>query len=102
MRNEGGYSQIFFPDGRMRTTADLNGKRVNINGAMLETSTFTCFHCNTVVHVLPKSDVNSVGFCKKCMKPICQKCASLPCIPFERQLEEIEAKGGIRDRPGYF
>ena len=92
MRNEGGYSQIFFPDGRMRTTADLNGKRVNINGAMLETSTFTCFHCNVVVHVLPRADVNAVGMCRNCMKPICEKCAALPCKPWEKKMMEAEAR----------
>ena len=90
---EGGYSQIFFPDGKMRTTANLNGKQVQINGAMFEASTFTCVHCNKVEHVLPKSDVNSVGFCRSCMKPICQTCSGKPCRPWEEAMQRAEARG---------
>ena len=92
MRNEGGYSQVFFPDGRMRTTADLNGTKVEINGAMFEASTFTCIHCNTVIHVPPKADVNFVGMCRSCMKPICQKCSGKPCTPWEEQMQRAEAR----------
>ena len=96
MRNEGGYSQIFFPDGRMRTVADLNGVKVKINGAMFESSTFTCVHCGKIEHVLPKADVNAVGFCRNCMKPICRECSSKPCRPLEQALQEAEAKGQAR------
>ena len=92
MRNEGGYSQIFFPDGRMRTTVDLNGTKVQLNGSMLEASTYTCFHCNKVVHVLPKADVNAVGMCRNCMKPICQECSNKPCAPWEKKMQAEEAR----------
>jgi hypothetical protein len=64
----------------------------------LEADTFTCPHCNTVVFlheanrkVDPDDPRLGYGFCLKCMKNICAKCADLgTCRPFERWLEKVE------------
>ena len=93
MRNEQGYAQIFFADDGRQHIANLNGQRIVTNGSMYESSTFTCCHCSHVVHVPPKADVNFVGMCHNCMKPICQECSGKACEPFERKLEREEARG---------
>lgn len=54
-----------------------------------EWDTITCAHGNEVFRV--KEDPG--GFCLKCMKPICAKCAySGSCTPFEKQLEAWERR----------
>jgi hypothetical protein len=76
VRNPGGYAKSF--DDR---------------GIGLECDTFTCFHCNTVVHVNPKCHPDELGgMCRLCMKMICPACVDLPCLPFEKKLEIMEAK----------
>lgn len=96
MRNEGGYAQIFFPDGKRESVADLNGTKVRLTGPLFESSTFTCVHCNSVVHVPPRADVNFVGMCRSCMKPVCQKCSGQPCRPWEEAMQRSEARGLAR------
>jgi hypothetical protein len=101
MLREGGYARIFFPEGNKQDVANLGGTRVKLHGSLYEASTFTCHHCNSVVHVPPKADVNYVGFCRSCMKPICNSCTRKPCIPFAEKLAQIEAraeKGSIYER----
>lgn len=60
----------------------------------VERDTFTCVHCNTVVFVKPKQDPSEMGgFCRQCMSHICGPCADLgKCTPFEKKLEEMEAR----------
>ncbi len=91
---EGGHSQIFFCDGNTRdgNLANFGNEKVLVRSSTYENSTFTCFHCGTVEHVQPKADVNAVGFCRNCLKPICQACSALPCVPFEEKLRMIERK----------
>lgn len=95
MRNPKGYGQIFFPDGSKESIAafDDPANKVRVTGSMYEVDTFRCEHCGGVVHVPAKADVNFVGMCRNCMKPICQKCSAQPCIPFERKLVEAEERG---------
>ena len=77
MRRPGGYAYSFSPD-----------------GAHQEVDTFTCFHCNRVVHVKPKCSPDELGgMCRLCMKMICPACVDLgSCDPFEKKLERIEAR----------
>ena len=92
MRRPGGYVTITQPADGRDTVARLDGQRVIIkSGSTFETDSFTCFHCCAVEHVLPKADVNAVGFCRNCMQPICQRCSGLPCEPFQKKLEKAEA-----------
>lgn len=76
MRKPGGYAFIFDPDG-IRQEAD----------------TFTCAHCNSVVHVKPKCNPDDLGgMCRLCMKMVCPKCVDLGCSPFEKKLEIMEKR----------
>lgn len=75
MRNAGGYAVIFDPEAGVR-----------------EADTFTCFHCNSVVHVKARAMPDEFGsMCRMCMKMVCAKCADGSCTPFEKRLEAIEA-----------
>lgn len=76
MRNPGGYAFTF-----------------DVGGVRQEADTFTCFHCNTVVHVQPKCDPADLGgMCKICMRLICPSCVDKGCNPFEKKLEAWEAR----------
>jgi hypothetical protein len=74
MRNPGGYATWTGPDG------------------MREADTFTCAHCNKIVHVKPLAPADELGgFCRNCMKAVCPACTDKGCTPFERRLEDWEA-----------
>jgi hypothetical protein len=62
-------------------------------GVRQESDTFTCFHCNHVVIVKPNCNLDDLGgMCRNCMKMICSSCLDLGCTPFEKKLEQIEAR----------
>ena len=64
------------------------------NGKVVEMATYTCPHCNCVVHVPPKADPSILGgFCGMCHKPTCTKpeCNN-GCSSFERQIDAQERK----------
>ena len=64
---------------------------------LYEQDTFTCIHCNKVVRVPPGlSSFTDFDWCRKCMKPICNKpvCHD-SCVPWERQMEITEARGKL-------
>jgi hypothetical protein len=59
----------------------------------VEMTTFTCVHCNRVTHVWPKMRMDELGsMCRSCMRMVCAQCADGPCVPFEQQLERMEAR----------
>lgn len=65
----------------------------DFDGRAVEFDTMTCAHCNSVKHIPARSaEKDLVGFCRCCMKPICQQCVGKTCTPFERKLEQIEAR----------
>lgn len=60
---------------------------------ILEADTFTCCHCNRVVHVKPRSNPDDFGsMCRNCMKMVCKVCADRGCVPFEKKLEIMESR----------
>lgn len=62
-------------------------------GVRQECDTFTCAHCNRVVHVYPHCKPDDLGGqCRLCDKPVCPKCVDLGCTPFEKKLEQVEAR----------
>lgn len=77
MHNPGGYAISF-----------------DVNGKCHEHETFTCQHCNIVVHVKPKCDPYDLGgMCRLCMKMICPACVDLGiCDPMEKKLDRMEAR----------
>ena len=94
---QGGEATVFLPDDLKETVVNFDRnqqvvvKGNRINGTFkFETSTFSCAHCGSVEHVMPKADVNAVGFCRSCMKPICKTCSDKSCTPFEKKLEQME------------
>jgi hypothetical protein len=91
MRNPGGYAVIVSPDA---TEVNFDGFRCEkINAGTVEFDTFTCCHCNKVMHVKAKAPMEEFGsMCRNCMKMVCPVCANGPCIPFEKKLDEMEKR----------
>ena len=78
MRNPGGYLLVVGP------------------GPTHEQDTFTCIHCNKVVPVKPGMTITDFAWCRKCMKPVCEKeLCQARCLPWERRLEITEARGKL-------
>lgn len=76
MRREGGYAVITDPE---RPTVEL--------------STFSCRHCNRVVHVKPKQRPEDLGgLCKICMGLVCSECVGKGCDPLEERLRREEER----------
>ena len=76
MRNAGGWICISDPE---LGTAEFD--------------TFTCFHCQHIVKVAPKADIESIGsMCRGCIRMVCGRCAAGGCVPFEKKLEAIERR----------
>ena len=92
MRRPGGYATIVSPDGG-RTEFD-RFRCEDVRAGLHEADTFTCCHCNRIIHVKPFAPMDEFGsMCRQCMKMTCPTCASGPCIPFEKKLEEVEKRG---------
>jgi hypothetical protein len=60
-----------------------------------EADTFTCCHCNRITFVKPPPEPMPGGFCRMCMKCICDACCDLGCTPFEKKLEQMEAQAAL-------
>lgn len=89
MRGTGGYLII--------TDPDPHKGRGEV--AVQEFDTFTCAHCQSVQRVKPMAKTfESPGRCFQCDKLICQKCLNFGCTPFERKLEEYEARERFRSQ----
>lgn len=75
MRRPGGYAVITDP-----------------SGGVQEMDTFTCAHCNRIVHVPVKANPDDIGgMCRMCMKMICPSCVDAGvCDPFEKKLKRME------------
>lgn len=83
----------------------------NLHGpdnGLVERDTITCGHCQLVVFVKPGTfsttylipqwlgpDKEEAGaMCRVCMRAVCINCHDKGnCVPFERQIEEMESKG---------
>lgn len=91
MRNPHGYAVITTPD---PTRINLDRFRCeDIRAGTYEADTFTCVHCNRIMHVKPMAPMDEFGsMCRNCMKMVCPKCADGPCVPFEKKLEESERR----------
>jgi hypothetical protein len=91
MRNPGGYAVVVSPE-----QAKINLDRFRcetITAGTFEADTFTCCHCNRVMHVKPRAPMDEFGsMCRNCMKMVCPKCADGPCVPFEKKLEAMERR----------
>jgi hypothetical protein len=80
MLRAGGYARIDDPD-----------------GSTIECDTFTCAHCNRIVHVKPKQRPEDVGgLCKQCMGLICPHCVGRACVPFLKRIDMMEQRARFR------
>ncbi|HEV1992422.1 MAG TPA: hypothetical protein VGR34_06120 [Candidatus Dormibacteraeota bacterium] len=71
-------------------------------GEIMEYQTFTCAHCQTIVNVIPGADGpdrqnDGSGLCLICMGLTCKRCQlaqskGAPCVPWEKMMEQIEAR----------
>ena len=91
MRNAGGYAFIVGAD---RSVVNFDGFRCEeVRLEFFEVDTFTCCHCNRVIHVKPFAPMDDFGsMCRNCMKMTCPTCADGPCVPFEKKLEAAEKR----------
>lgn len=94
MRNASGYAVITSPEA---ATITLDRFRCEQIGAgVTEMDTYGCVHCNRVMHVKPKAPMDEFGsMCRNCMKMVCPKCASGPCVPFMKKLEAAEKRDQV-------
>jgi hypothetical protein len=67
-------------------------------GHVKETDTFTCGHCQTIVHIRPKEPLENMGGrCGMCDTLICPACVTKGnCDPFEEKLKRFEHKYAAR------
>lgn len=91
MRNPGGYAVIVAPE---PTRVNFDRLRCETIGeGTFEADTFTCIHCNHIVHVKAGAIPEELGsMCRGCMKMVCPRCAPGPCVPWLKQLEAAEAR----------
>lgn len=84
MRGTTGYATLYDPTFR--------------GGHPKEADTFTCAHCNTIVHVKPRAPLEDLGGrCTICDSLICSKCVGKQtCDPFEEKLKRWEARKSYR------
>ncbi len=90
MRKAGGYATITSPT---PSNANLGGRGVvELREGTFETDTVSCGHCQKVIHVPPRAHPNFLSMCRICMRPVCEECSAKGCQPFEKKLEQMEAR----------
>ena len=67
-----------------------------------EWDSFTCIHCNRIVHVKPKMRPQDMGgFCYGCGECVCAKCVGKPCTHIMKRIEAMEASYHARRSYGF-
>jgi hypothetical protein len=94
MRNPQGYAVIISPE---PSRINFDGFRCeDVSAGTFEADTFTCIHCNRIIHVKVRANPDEFGsMCRNCMKMVCPKCADGPCVPFMKRLEQSEARDRV-------
>ena len=94
MRNAGGYAVITSPEPTRVNFDRFRCEEVSVGAH--EVDTFTCVHCNRVMHVKPRAPMDEFGsMCRNCMKMVCPTCADGPCVPFMKRLEQMESRDRV-------
>lgn len=95
MRRPGGYVTITSPDATVAHFDKFSCEQ--IQAGTFEADTFTCIHCNRIIHVKAKASPDEFGsMCRNCMKMVCPTCADGPCVPFMKKIEAMEEKDYLR------
>jgi hypothetical protein len=75
------------------------GVAVAPGSTRLETATYTCRHCGTVVILNPQR-TRDRNVCRSCMAVVCDRpTCVLNCQPFDRLIEEVVAGRPLRIDP---
>lgn len=62
-----------------------------------ETDTYSCCHCNRIIHAPVNKKIEEVGdFCRNCMRVHCLSPACFECIPLLKKIERMEAQAWAR------
>lgn len=89
------------PDGYVTIVGDFRAGDVTVVDPLTrqrhvatEIDTFSCGHCQRIVHVPPRADPASVGGgCYVCQRNICPRCVNLGfCRPWEEMIASMEAR----------
>lgn len=56
-----------------------------------EFDTLTCNHCQRII-LLEPGKVPEGGWCFQCSKMVCNNCVDKGCTPWEKKMEQMEAK----------
>jgi len=69
------------------------------DGEFHERDTYTCAHCQKITILAPKQLPH--GGCRTCGGNICSRCVTIgTCAPWERQMDEAEARQVFRKSVG--
>lgn len=91
MRNPGGYA-VITTQGPTRVNFDRL-RCENLGEGTFEVDTYTCIHCEHVIHVKPGAIPEELGsMCRNCMEMVCPGCAPGPCIPWLKKLDMAERR----------
>ena len=93
MRKAGGYAFFINPAAAYVRLDDRSARPEMMCEGVTEMDTFSCCHCNRVVHVKPRQRPEDLGgLCKQCMGLECSDCVDKGCIPYMKKLEMVEAR----------
>ena len=60
---------------------------------LVETHCSVCSHCQRISEFPSLRKMHEhVDVCRTCMKLVCLECAGKPCLPWEKQVEYMEAR----------
>jgi hypothetical protein len=91
MRKPDGYAVIVAPEPTNVNFDRLRCERLPEGTS--EADTYTCWHCNRIVHVKPGAIPDELGsMCRNCMHMVCPRCAPFGCIPWLKKLEIAERR----------
>lgn len=91
MRNASGYATVYCGETTVVNFDRL--RREKLGKGLHEADTYTCEHCNRIVHVKPGAIPEELGsMCRNCMKMVCPSCAPKGCLPWLKQLEFSERR----------
>lgn len=90
MLRAGGYAEVIGGSGTF--VCFEPGKPVAVGCDQHGVDTWTCVHCNGVVHAPIRRRDIEYFFCRNCMARICDGCADHPCIPFMKKVEAQEER----------
>jgi hypothetical protein len=90
MLKPGGHAEVI--GGRGTFACFEVGNRTMVTSDQHEIDTWTCAHCNHVVHAPTRKRDTDYFFCRNCMARICDPCADHPCVPFMKQVEAQEER----------